>query len=48
MDAIVGAWGGRPGRDGIDGVTPIAVNISNVPIETLEMLLGPGSVIFTR
>lgn len=37
MDAIVGAWGGRPGRDGIDGVTPIAVNISNVPIETLEV-----------
>jgi N-methylhydantoinase B len=36
MDAIVGAWGGRPARDGIDGVTPIAVNISNVPIETLE------------
>jgi len=37
MDAIVGAWGGRPGRDGIDGVTPIAVNISNVPVETLEV-----------
>jgi N-methylhydantoinase B len=36
MDAIVGAWGGRPDRDGVDGVTPIAVNISNVPVEMVE------------
>ncbi|MEO8006415.1 MAG: hydantoinase B/oxoprolinase family protein [Betaproteobacteria bacterium] len=36
VDIIVGAWGGRPDRDGIDGIANIATNLSNVPAELLE------------
>lgn len=36
VDMINGAWGGRWNRDGIEGVTNPAQNMSNLPIETLE------------
>ena len=36
VDMINGAWGGRADKDGIEGVTNPAQNMSNLPIETLE------------
>ncbi|MBN3787316.1 hydantoinase B/oxoprolinase family protein [Burkholderia sp. Ac-20353] len=36
VDMINGAWGGRFGKDGIEGVTNPSQNMSNMPIETLE------------
>jgi N-methylhydantoinase B len=36
MDSIGCCWGGRPGKDGIEGITTIALNVSNIPIEVLE------------
>ncbi len=35
-DLICGAWGGRPGKDGIEAVTNPSQNLSNTPIEVLE------------
>ncbi len=35
-EAIMGAWGGGFGREGIDGVANPAANISNAPIEMVE------------
>ncbi len=36
VDMINGAWGGRPGKDGIEGITNPSQNMSNLPIETIE------------
>ena len=36
MDSVGCGWGGRPDKDGIDGVTGIALNVSNIPIEIIE------------
>ena len=36
MDAVVGSWGGRPGKDGVEGIAPLAINIANTPVEVLE------------
>ena len=36
VDMINGAWGGRAGKDGIEGVTNPSQNMSNLPIETIE------------
>ncbi|MEE2803874.1 MAG: hydantoinase B/oxoprolinase family protein [Pseudomonadota bacterium] len=36
VDMICGAWGGRPDKDGIEGITNPSQNLSNTPIETLE------------
>ncbi len=36
VDMINGAWGGRAGKDGIEGVTNPSQNMSNMPVETLE------------
>jgi N-methylhydantoinase B len=36
VDMINGCWGGRFGRDGIEGVTNPSQNMSNLPVETLE------------
>ncbi len=36
VDMVCGAWGGRPGRDGIEAITNPSQNLSNTPIETLE------------
>jgi len=37
VDMINGAWGGRWNKDGIEGVTNPSQNMSNLPIETLEV-----------
>jgi N-methylhydantoinase B len=36
VDMINGAWGGRPTKDGIEGVTNPSQNMSNTPVEVLE------------
>ena len=36
VDMINGAWGGRPDKDGIEGITNPSQNMSNLPIETIE------------
>jgi N-methylhydantoinase B len=36
VDMINGAWGGRPDRDGVEGITNPSQNMSNLPVETLE------------
>jgi len=37
VEVISGAWGGRPDRDGVDGVTNILINQQNTPVELLEL-----------
>ena len=36
VDMLCGAWGGRPGKDGIEAVTNPSQNLSNTPVEVLE------------
>ncbi|MCP4380833.1 MAG: hydantoinase B/oxoprolinase family protein [Hyphomicrobiales bacterium] len=36
VDMINGAWGGRPDKDGVEGITNPSQNMSNLPVETLE------------
>jgi N-methylhydantoinase B len=36
MDSVGCCWGGRPDKDGVEGVTGIALNISNIPAEVIE------------
>jgi N-methylhydantoinase B len=36
VDMITGAWGARPDKDGIEGVTNPSQNMSNAPVEVLE------------
>lgn len=36
VDMICGAWGGRPGKDGIEAITNPSQNLSNTPVEVLE------------
>ena len=38
VDMICGAWGGRPDQDGIEAITNPSQNLSNTPVETLELL----------
>lgn len=35
-DGILGAWGGRSDRDGVDGISNPGCNLSNQPIELIE------------
>lgn len=35
-ETLMGAWGGRPDRDGVDGAANLAANQSNQPIELIE------------
>ncbi|MFF7249241.1 hydantoinase B/oxoprolinase family protein [Embleya sp. NPDC008237] len=35
-DVLCGAWGARPDRDGVDGISPLGANLANTPIEELE------------
>lgn len=35
-ETVLGAWGGRPDRDGLDGAANLAANQSNQPIELIE------------
>ena len=37
VDFSGGGWGGRPDRDGVDGTSCIESNLSNVPIEEIEL-----------
>ena len=37
MDMICGAWGARPNGDGIEGITNASQNLSNTPIEVIEL-----------
>jgi N-methylhydantoinase B len=37
VDMINGAWGGRWNKDGVEGVTNPSQNMSNLPVETLEL-----------
>jgi N-methylhydantoinase B len=36
-DLIAGTWGGRPTKDGIDGITNPAAVVSNIPAELMEL-----------
>ena len=36
VDMICGAWGGRPDRDGVEGITNPSQNLSNMPVEVME------------
>lgn len=35
-DVLCGAWGARPHRDGVDGISPLGANLANTPVEALE------------
>ncbi|WP_326569385.1 hydantoinase B/oxoprolinase family protein [Amycolatopsis rhabdoformis] len=35
-DILCGAWGARPDRDGVDGISPLGANLANTPVEELE------------
>ncbi len=35
-DGILGSWGGRSGKDGVDGISSPGTNLSNQPIELIE------------
>jgi N-methylhydantoinase B len=36
VDFVTGGWGAPPAADGLDGNSPIAANLSNVPVEEIE------------
>ncbi|HEY3080605.1 MAG TPA: hydantoinase B/oxoprolinase family protein [Chloroflexota bacterium] len=36
VETVLGAWGGRPDRDGLEGVANLCANQSNQPIELVE------------
>ena len=36
VDMICGAWGGRPDKDGLEAVTNVSQNLSNMPVEIME------------
>ncbi len=35
-ESIVGAWGGHPAMDGVDGIANVAGNMANAPVEAVE------------
>lgn len=35
-DGVLGSWGGRPDRDGVDGIASPLGNLSNQPVELIE------------
>ena len=37
LEFLLSGWGGRPNKDGIDGLSSLAVNYSNTPVEILEV-----------
>jgi N-methylhydantoinase B len=37
VEVLAGSWGGRPDRDGIEGMPNLGANISNVPVEGIEV-----------
>jgi N-methylhydantoinase B len=38
-DGVLGSWGGKPTRDGVDGISSPLGNLSNQPIELIEARL---------
>ena len=36
VDFLCGAWGARPGADGLDGASALGANLANVPVEEIE------------
>ena len=36
VELLSGSWGGRPDREGIEGMPNLAANISNIPVEMVE------------
>lgn len=36
VDVVMSAWGGRPGADGVDGISSAASNGRNTPVEVIE------------
>lgn len=36
VEFVAGSWGARPRVDGIDGISPLGANLSNVPVEVIE------------
>jgi N-methylhydantoinase B len=36
VESILGCWGGRPDRDGVDGISNPGANQSNQPVEVIE------------
>lgn len=36
FEVMSGSWGGRPGLDGIDGITNPGLNMQNTPVEVIE------------
>ena len=37
LEFLFSGWGGRPDKDGIDGISTLAVNYANTPVEVLEV-----------
>lgn len=37
VEFIAGGWGGWSGGDGLDGASPLGGNVSNVPVEMIEL-----------
>ena len=37
VDFQLGGWGGRPDRDGVDGMSSLTANLANVPVEEIEL-----------
>jgi N-methylhydantoinase B len=37
VDFVTSGWGGRSHADGIDGTSPLAANVTNIPIEEIEL-----------
>jgi N-methylhydantoinase B len=37
IDFMCSGWGARPTKDGVDGTSSIAANLSNVPVEEVEL-----------
>lgn len=35
-DGVLGSWGGRAGKDGVDGIANPGANLSNQPVELIE------------
>jgi len=37
VDFVTGGWGGRVSADGVDGTSPLAANVTNIPVEEIEL-----------
>lgn len=37
VDFVPGGWGGRAAGDGVDGTSPLAANVTNIPVEEIEL-----------